>query len=580
MEPNNTTITLDSSSVIRIILQFLHEQGLQSSVRALQSESNVALGALERPSSLISDCTSGRWDTVLSCCSLLSLPPRILSRIYEQIVRELIAAREIEAARAILRGAAPLAALRVDEPAIIARLEALVTHGASASYSDDTIENTEGCPGPARDAARLRIATSLMDHVETAPRGRLLALLGAAIKWNVHVGAVEPGASIDLLGASAANLGGGSGGTSGSAHPQRLTRDDALITTRASVSLSFGAAGAGGAPDTVFYSADGLSLIVGGRDGLIEVYDSRTGRLRVDLGYQVRDEYMLHEAGVTAGASARDGEMIATGARDGRVKVWRLATGECVRRFVNAGGGGGGGGGALGVSVLVWTRDASTLLAAGGDGAVRLLGLRSGQVLRELRGHNAYVSALSLLDTGSIAVSGGADGTLRVWDLKSGEVRGEWAALPVSGSLSTASVIASAGTAILSILTLPSIFTTTVAVNASSTPSFIVVPRARAAVALSLNGTICTVYELPNTARVGTVFSAAVLSPSGRWLYALTDDGRLWAWDVVTGTIATPQLEGAVHEAPPLGLVAHPIKSLLVTWAEDATLRTWAPIDI
>ena len=107
--------------------------------------------------------------------------------------------------------------------------------------------------------------------------------------------------------------------------------------------------------------------------------------------------------------------------------------------------------------------------------------------------------------------------------------------------------------------------------------SFVFVPRARAAVSFTLGGSICATYELPAAARASCVFTAAALSPSGRWLYALTDDARLWAWDVVTGVVGGGGVEEATHDSAPLGLVAHPTRSGLVTWAEDATLRTWAP---
>jgi WD40 repeat-containing protein SMU1 len=45
---------------------------------------------------------------------------------------------------------------------------------------------------------------------------------------------------------------------------------------------------------------------------------------------------MMHETAVICVAFSRDSEILASGSQDGKIKVWKIATGQCVRRFEKA----------------------------------------------------------------------------------------------------------------------------------------------------------------------------------------------------------------------------------------------------
>ena len=94
--------------------------------------------------------------------------------------------------RALLRQSAVLGVLRVEEPPRFAALEACAT---APSFSP-----AEAWPGPGgRDAARAALAAALGAEVTSVPPGRLLALLGQALKWQQHTGALPPGEAFDLF---------------------------------------------------------------------------------------------------------------------------------------------------------------------------------------------------------------------------------------------------------------------------------------------------------------------------------------------------------------------------------------------
>jgi WD40 repeat protein len=73
------------------------------------------------------------------------------------------------------------------------------------------------------------------------------------------------------------------------------------------------------------------------------------------------------------------------------------------------------------VSSLTYTRDGKTLIAASGDGLIRLWDPATGKELRRLQGHTGAVLSLALAPDGKRLASGGADSTVRFWDLAAGK---------------------------------------------------------------------------------------------------------------------------------------------------------------
>jgi len=115
---------------------------------------------------------------------------------------------------------------------------------------------------------------------------------------------------------------------------------------------------------------------------------------------------MMHDRGVTAEAFSRDGELLATGSEDGKLKVWKLSTGLCLRRFDGAH--------SQSITSVTFSRDGTQLLTGSFDHLVRIHGLKSGQTLKEFPGHESYVNSAIFSTNGSRVISTSSDGTMKV----------------------------------------------------------------------------------------------------------------------------------------------------------------------
>ena len=285
-------------------------------------------------------------------------------------------------------------------------------------------------------------------------------------------------------------------------------------------------------------------LITGSSDGLIEVWDSSYSQLNTsDYPYQSNDQVMGHSNPVLALAVSNDGDMLASGDATGKVKVWKLATGKCLRQYqahANAG-----------ITCLALSRDATKLLTGSTDGICREFGLVTQHVLQEYHGHSSYLQSCEyvLAWTGKTAedssrgdetlwvVTGSADGTVRFWQ------KGQCLTIlqPTTATMSSKSSLSSLVVDPTQILPESPGIVAVIPIG-SHKNSVLIVPRSSCAYRVDMGGTVLQTYratEQKSSKKKDDdgipIFCAASVSTSWYWVYLVTTHGDLLIFHVHSG---------------------------------------------
>jgi WD40 repeat protein len=87
------------------------------------------------------------------------------------------------------------------------------------------------------------------------------------------------------------------------------------------------------------------------------------------LDVVLQDNFMMMDDAVLCMCFSRDSEMLATGGQDGKMKVWKIQTGQCLRKFERAH--------SKGVTSITFSKDNSQLLTCSFDMTIRLLSIKN-----------------------------------------------------------------------------------------------------------------------------------------------------------------------------------------------------------
>jgi len=518
------TSTIESQDVVRLVLQFCKENGLHRTLQTLQEESRVGLNTVDSLDQLVSDVNHGHWHRVLQAVSYLTIPKNVLMDLYELVAFELIDLREHDTAQHLLKETAPLLTMKSEYPERYRRIEQFL--------KKPHFEAREAFEGSTKEKKRNQVAQAMVPHIQVAPPSRLLALVGQAMKWQHHIGVLQPDESIDLF-----------RGVSLRAKEEIFDERVCSVTH----TIKFGEKTR---PECAGFSPDGQFLATGTGDGFVEVWDHRDGKLRKDLDYQAEGEFMMHEHPVVALCFSRDSEMLATGSQDGQLKIWKVSSGQCVKNMDKAHDDG--------ICWVSWSRDGTQLLTGSFDMTARIHGLKSGKTLKLLRGHTSFVNSAVYLPDGSRVVTASADGQIKIWDARSTECITTFSP-PPPPHMSSAHVV-SANMAI-------------VVPNNEKEATLYVSTRCSQIFVMDLEGQLLRTFS--SGKREGGDFSSICVSFNNKWLYGLGEDKRLYSFSVDSG-----KLEGIVPEIckkEPLTAIHHPSRNVVAAVASDGQVALIRP---
>jgi WD40 repeat protein len=154
------------------------------------------------------------------------------------------------------------------------------------------------------------------------------------------------------------------------------------------------------------WSPDGGRLATGDRDGSVRIVDTATGAMPLAAAH-----FSRHDAAVWRIAWSPDGRMLATASADATVRLWDTETGRELQRITGHG---------AKMYGVAFGPDGTVVATSGADHTARLWDVATGVEGVVLAGHTATVFSVVLSSDGRRALTASLDGTARLWDAESG----------------------------------------------------------------------------------------------------------------------------------------------------------------
>ena len=375
---------MNADDVIQVVLQFLQEQGLMRTAAVLRDESNVCLKSANH-STLAHDIRSGDWTGALQQISALQIEDQILFNLHEQIFLELLEKGELEVCERMLTNSSVFGYMRKLDTISNVRYQRL------ESFLKETTVAKDLYKGVSRSARRDALVEELISKVPKSAPSRLMALIQNGLRYEINQGILPAGTnSIDLLTGDVRTTG---------------QSESLLVSKGGSIRLPKGSI-----PEAITFSPDGTHILVGSSDGLIEVYDIDSCRLSMSMGYQARGEFMVHNSAITSLTFSTSNELIASGDKNGGIRLWEFESGRLVRAFdpshTDA------------VTSLEFFRD--NLLSSSLDKTSRIYGIKSGRLLQEFKHHDCDINAATWSSDGSRVIAGCSNGEVITFSRSTG----------------------------------------------------------------------------------------------------------------------------------------------------------------
>lgn len=148
------------------------------------------------------------------------------------------------------------------------------------------------------------------------------------------------------------------------------------------------------------FNKDGSRLVAAGEDGVVNVWDTKTGVNRLNIH--------AHGRGITWADLSPDGNSIVTASFFGGVaRIWSASDGSELATINH---------GSI-INDVVFSTDGTRVVTVGSDPTVRVWDAVSGKLLFVLEGHTGPIHTVDFSSNEEELVTASADGTARIWNV-------------------------------------------------------------------------------------------------------------------------------------------------------------------
>ncbi|KAF8597605.1 WD40 repeat-like protein [Ceratobasidium sp. AG-I] len=280
----------------------------------------------------------------------------------------------------------------------------------------------------------------------------------------------------------------------------------------------------------VAISHDGTYIASGSKDGYIRIWDTRLGALIIR-------SLVVHSRGVMSVAWSHDDTRVVSGSEDQTIRIWQAHTGTPIGEPLR--------GHTFGVQSVGFSPDDTFIISGSLDTTIRFWDAFTGAPLGEpIRGHTGLVASVSISLDSTLLVSSSYDDTIRLWNARTRDPIGK----PLIGHNSDVNSVA-----------------------LSSDSARIVSGSDDYTVCIwdTLNGAL---LGEPLRGHTGLVWSVA-FSPDNNFVVSGSADYTVRVWDARTGSPIGKPLKGHTDEVRSVAFV--PDSNLIVSCSSDQTIRVW-----
>lgn len=147
------------------------------------------------------------------------------------------------------------------------------------------------------------------------------------------------------------------------------------------------------------FSSNGKQIATGAYDGKVRIWDVETGNLQ--------KVFEGNGGTIWSVDFSPNGKFIAAGGNDDNVSVWNIETGDLVYDFKDS---------EKNIWEVVFNPSGELLLSSGSDNAIRVYEVKTGKLLNTILGHSMVPLSMGFSPNGKLLASAGDDKTVKIWD--------------------------------------------------------------------------------------------------------------------------------------------------------------------